>query len=120
MNLHESPQRAPLAEQLSTAYDAYLEVIHEVDARVHAALGRDAAWYIKNLCAPCMYKMQNEPRLRFSWLGTMDGNYSLKLVDTPFQAGSTRPDNRASTSFRWLTPDQVDAFKDEVAKVCPS
>jgi hypothetical protein len=50
----------------------------------------------------------------------MDGNYSLKLVDATFQAGSTRPDNRASTSFHWLTPEQVDAFKDEVAKVCHS
>ncbi|KAF7326889.1 hypothetical protein MVEN_02582800 [Mycena venus] len=78
-NVHESLRRAPLAEQLSTAYDTYLEVIREVDARVHAALGRDAAWYIKNLC-------------------------------------STRLNNRASTSFRWLTPEQVDAFKDEVAK----
>jgi hypothetical protein len=67
-----------------------------------------------------MDKTQNELRLRFSWLGTMDGNYSLKLVDTTFQAGSTHPDNCASTSFCWLMPDQVDTFKDEVAKVRPS
>ncbi|KAJ6550320.1 hypothetical protein B0H19DRAFT_1298878 [Mycena capillaripes] len=113
-NLHQCPRRAPLAEQLSTAYDAYLQIIREVEARTHAAMGRNASWYIKNLCAPCMYKTRNEPRLRFSWLGCMDGNNSLKLVDATFRAGTTRPDDRASTSFRWLTPDQVDLFKDEV------
>ncbi|KAJ7020928.1 hypothetical protein C8F04DRAFT_973468, partial [Mycena alexandri] len=114
-NLHEVSRRAPLAEQLSTAYDAYLKVIRETDARVHAALGRNAAWYIRNVCAPCMYKTVNELPLKFSWLGCMDGNNSLKLVDATFLAGNTRLNNRASTSFRWLTPAQVDAFKDEVA-----
>ncbi|KAJ7692021.1 hypothetical protein B0H14DRAFT_3531662 [Mycena olivaceomarginata] len=114
-NLHETPRRTSLAEQLSTAYDAYLEILHEVDTRTHAALGRDATWYTKNLCAPCMYTIQNEPRLRFRWLGAMDGNNSLKLIDATFRAGTTRADNRTSTSFRWLTPEQVDAFKDEVA-----
>ncbi|KAJ7040517.1 hypothetical protein C8F04DRAFT_1253819 [Mycena alexandri] len=114
-NLHDVPRRAPLAEQLSTAYDAYLEIIRDADARVHAAMGRDAAWYIHNVCAPCMYKTVNELPLKFSWLGCMDGNNSLKLVDATFLAGNTRQDNRASTSFRWLTPAQVDLFKDEVA-----
>ncbi|KAJ7192578.1 hypothetical protein GGX14DRAFT_379958 [Mycena pura] len=114
-NLHQVPRRDPLAEQLSTAYDAYLEVIREVDARVDAAMARDASWHIQNVCAPCMYKTCNEPPLRFSWLGCMDGNNSLKLVDPTFRAGTTRPDDRASTSFRWLTPEQVDVFKDEVA-----
>jgi hypothetical protein len=45
----------------------------------------------------------------------MDGNNSLKLVDATFLAGNSHPDNRASTSFRWLTAAQVDVFKDEVA-----
>ncbi|KAJ7318180.1 hypothetical protein DFH08DRAFT_714989 [Mycena albidolilacea] len=114
-NLHEVPQRASLAEQLTTAYNAYLEIIREVDARAHEAMGRDAAWYIRHVCAPCMYKTRNERALRFSWMGAMDGNNSLKLVDATFMAGHSRPDNRASTSFRWLTAAQVDVFKDEVA-----
>ncbi|KAJ7843840.1 hypothetical protein B0H13DRAFT_2239265 [Mycena leptocephala] len=113
-NLHRCPRRSPLAEQLSTAYDAYLEIMRQVDSRTHTALGRDTAWYIQNVCAPCLYKIQNEAPLRFSWLGCMDGNNSLKLVDATFRAGHLRPDNRASTSFRWLTPEQVDVFKDEV------
>ncbi|KAF7369452.1 hypothetical protein MVEN_00274600 [Mycena venus] len=114
-NLHEGPRRASLAEQISTAYDAYLQILRNVEAHTHAAMGRDAAWYIKNICAPCMYTIRNEPRLRFRWLGTMDGNNSLKLVDATFCSGTTRFDNRTSTSFRWLMPEQVDVFKDEVA-----
>ncbi|KAJ7798852.1 hypothetical protein B0H14DRAFT_3492174 [Mycena olivaceomarginata] len=114
-NLHEGPRRASLAEQLSTAYDAYLQILRNVEACAHTAMGRDATWYIKNICAPCMYTISNEPQLRFRWLGTMDGNNSLKLVDATFLSGTTRFDNRTSTSFRWVTPEEVDIFKDEVA-----
>jgi hypothetical protein len=114
-NLHHHPRRSLLAEQLTTAYDAYLEIMRQVEARAHLALGRDAAWYIQNVCAPCLYKIRNEAPLRFSWLGCMDGNNSLKLVDATFRPGTVRPDDRASTSFCWLTPEQVDVFKDEVA-----
>ncbi|KAJ7698303.1 hypothetical protein B0H17DRAFT_1196887 [Mycena rosella] len=116
-NLHKGPRQPSLAERLSTAYDAYLELVRRVDSRVHAAMGRDNAWYIQNVCAPCLYKVQNEAPLKFSWLACMDGNSSLKLVDATFRSGSVRPDNRASTSFRWLTPAQVDVFKDEVVDV---
>ncbi|KAJ7697393.1 hypothetical protein B0H17DRAFT_928404 [Mycena rosella] len=112
-NLHQGPRRPALAERLSTAYDAYLEIMRRVDARADAAMGRDNAWYIQNVCAPCLYKVNNEAPLRFSWLGCMDGNSSLKLVDATFRSGSVRPDNRSSTSFRWLSPEQVDVFKDE-------
>ncbi|KAJ7808508.1 hypothetical protein B0H14DRAFT_2380526 [Mycena olivaceomarginata] len=114
-NLHEGPRRASLAEQLSTAYNAYLQILRNVEACAHTAMGRDATWYIKNICAPCMYTISNEPQLRFRWLGTMDGNNSLKLVDATFLSGTTRFDNRTSTSFRWVTPEEVDIFKDEVA-----
>jgi hypothetical protein len=56
-------------------------------------------------------------------MGTMDGNNSLKLIDATFLSSHSRHDNWASTSFRWLTPDQVNIFKDEVTnsqKVCRS
>ncbi|KAJ6623200.1 hypothetical protein B0H10DRAFT_1786918 [Mycena sp. CBHHK59/15] len=122
-SIHNCPRRPTLAEQLSTAYDVYLEIIRRADARSHTALGRNAAWYIQNVCAPCLYKTVNEAPLKYSFLGCMDGNNSLKLVDATFRASSVRPDNRASTSFRWLSPEQVDVFKDEVnnsQKVCSS
>ncbi|KAJ7867216.1 hypothetical protein B0H14DRAFT_2347032 [Mycena olivaceomarginata] len=115
MNIHHAAHRTTLAEQLSAAYDAYLEIMRQVDSRVHVALGRDATWYSKNVCPPCMYKTENEPPLKFSLLSSMDGNNSLKLVDSAFRAGSVRPDDRRLNSFRWLTPDQVNVYKNEVA-----
>ncbi|KAJ6563493.1 hypothetical protein B0H10DRAFT_2115144 [Mycena sp. CBHHK59/15] len=67
-----------------------------------------------NVCPPCLYKVRNEPPMRHSFLATMDGNNSLKLVDPAFHAGAPRVDNRTSRHDRWLTPDEVDEFKDEV------
>jgi KDZ transposase-like protein len=54
--------------------------------------------------------------LRFSFLAAMDGNNSLKLVDSTFRSGSERTDNRQTSSKRWISPDDVDVFKDEVNK----
>ncbi|KAJ7838290.1 hypothetical protein B0H14DRAFT_2789842, partial [Mycena olivaceomarginata] len=88
--------------------------MREVDARVDAAMGRTGDWHSQNVCPPCFYKTDGEPHLKYKFLGTMDGNNSLKLVDTPFRPG-LRPDNRQSTSPRWITPEQVDVYKDEVA-----
>ncbi|KAJ7199256.1 hypothetical protein GGX14DRAFT_536557 [Mycena pura] len=120
-NLHGIPRISDLAEQLSTAYDAYLQILREVDIQVNSALNRDADWQVQNVCAPCLYKTEGEDPLKFSFLACMDGNNSLKLVDSTFRAGTARLDDRLSTSFRRLTAQQVDIFKDEVResqKVC--
>ncbi|KAJ7087535.1 hypothetical protein B0H15DRAFT_781217, partial [Mycena belliarum] len=114
--LHEVPRKAYLAEQLTSAYDAYLALLRTLDVRVRTALGRDEKWVSKNVCPPCFYKLQNEAKLKLSWLGCIDGNNSLKLVDSTFRAGNPRFDNRKSTSFRWLTPAQVDLYQDELAE----
>ncbi|KAF8169212.1 hypothetical protein K438DRAFT_1983518 [Mycena galopus ATCC 62051] len=113
-NLHQGPRLKNLAEQLSMAYDTYLEMLRQVDARVDAALKRDPKSHSDNVCAPCLYRTDNEENLKYSFLACMDGNNSLKLVDSTFRAGTVRPDDRASMSFRWLSPVYVDAFKDEV------
>lgn len=57
----------------------------------------------------------NEPSLHFSKLIAIDGNNSLRRVD-PTQTKSTLPldDSRLHTSDIWLTPPQVNQFKDEV------
>jgi hypothetical protein len=47
----------------------------------------------------------------------MDGNNSLKLVDSTYRAGTVRTDTRTTTSPRWIHPEAVDVFKDEVSKV---
>jgi hypothetical protein len=101
---------------LTTAYDAYLAIQREVEVRVQHALGRDEAWDWKHVCPPCFYKVKDEPPLKFSYLGSLNGNNSLKLVDSTFRAGHPRFDNWKSTSFRWLTPVQVDKYQDEVKR----
>ncbi|KAJ7027667.1 hypothetical protein C8F04DRAFT_1266771 [Mycena alexandri] len=113
-NLHEGPRKSALHDQLGIAYDAYLAILRAADVRVQKALGRSETWYMDNVCPPCLYKVENEPPLRFSWLGAMDGNNSLKLVDPAFHSGAPRLDNRTSALDRWLSPQEVDEFKDEV------
>lgn len=52
-------------------------------------------------------------------LVTMDGNQSLKLVDDSFRAGTPLRDDRLGRSEYWLTPTEVDRWKDEVTRsVC--
>ena len=70
------------------------------------------------MCPPCLYKVEGEPSLKFNLLAAMDGNNSLKLVDSTFCAGSVHTDSRSSTSWCWMSPEEVDRFKDEVKKVC--
>ncbi|KAJ7735456.1 hypothetical protein B0H16DRAFT_1327062 [Mycena metata] len=114
-HLHGVPRKSALHDQLVVAYDAYLAVLRDADARCQTALGRTGTWYMDNVCPPCFYKVNGEPHLRFSWLGAMDGNNSLKLVDPTFHAGVTRTDNRTSAHDRWVSPEEVDEFKDEVS-----
>lgn len=54
--------------------------------------------------------------MQFSMLIAMDGNNSLKLVDSTFKAGSERGDDRSLASFRWLSAEDVDIYKDEVKR----
>ncbi|KAJ7850898.1 hypothetical protein B0H14DRAFT_2159964, partial [Mycena olivaceomarginata] len=76
-----------LQKQLSTAYDTYLVILRATDRRVQEALGWDENWKAKNVCPPCFYKLAREPPLLLSWLGCIDGNNSLKLVDSTFRPG---------------------------------
>jgi hypothetical protein len=54
--------------------------------------------------------------MKFSMLVSMDGNNSLKLVDSTFKAGASRTDDRTIPSFRWISAEDVDIFKDEVKR----
>ncbi|KAF8874764.1 hypothetical protein BD779DRAFT_1613541 [Infundibulicybe gibba] len=111
-HLHHNPFRAHLVEQFRMAFDAYQEILHRVDTRVDDALERDHSWRNSNVCPPCLYKVQDEPPLRFSLLAAMDGNNSLKLVDSTFRPGKQRHDNRTQRHSFWITPEEVDTFKD--------
>ncbi|KAJ6530439.1 hypothetical protein DFH09DRAFT_934270, partial [Mycena vulgaris] len=119
LNFLSVPCTKYLRDQLSNAYDTYLAILRGVEDRVQKLLGHADDWYMKNVCPPCLYKVAGEPRLKYSMFAAMDRNNSLKLVDAMFNAGTPRSDDRKSTLFRWLTPQQVDAFKDEVANSTP-
>ncbi|RPD52686.1 hypothetical protein L226DRAFT_576759 [Lentinus tigrinus ALCF2SS1-7] len=88
-HLHRVPYWKGLVEQFSHTYDVYLELLRRIDMRVRAALKQDTpGWRMHNACAPCLYTLDNEPRLKHSLLVTMDGNQSLKLVDSIFRSGT--------------------------------
>ncbi len=73
-------------------------------------------WRMRNACAACLYTLENEPQLKHSLLATMDGNQSLKLVDSAFRAGTPLLDSRHARTDFWITPTEVDHFKDEVGQ----
>ena len=64
-----------------------------------------------------MYKIENELPLRFSIFLAGDGNQSLRLIDLAFLAGELRPNDCVLCSGRYLWPEEVDVFKDEVQNV---
>lgn len=109
------PYARTLATQFSIAFDTYLDILHLVDARINTALSRtEPDWRLKNACAPCLHKLENEPPLKFSLLCSMDGNSSLKLVDQVIRSGEALHDNRQPRTDMWLSPEYVNLFKDEV------
>ena len=93
------PHAPYLADQLSNAYDCYLVILCEVDRRIAIELGcEDPKWGQQNVCAPCLYKTEDEPKLKFEFLSAMDSDNSLKLVDSTYRAGTVRTDTRTMTS----------------------
>ncbi|PPQ92080.1 hypothetical protein CVT25_008388, partial [Psilocybe cyanescens] len=108
-HIHYQPRHPHLADQLSSAYDAFLEINRTLHWRTQDALKRGHNWEQLNVCVPCLYKTKDEPPLKFSFLAAMDANNSLKLVDR-----KVRHDNRTTDSLRWITPEDIDVFKDEV------
>jgi hypothetical protein len=61
-----------------------------------------------------MYELNDEEPLAHHILATMDGNNSLKLVDDSFRRGTHQADTRTGRSQKWLSPEYVNLFKDEV------
>ncbi|KAI0083017.1 hypothetical protein BDY19DRAFT_981236 [Irpex rosettiformis] len=97
-------------EQLSIAFDAYLDILRRVKQDVDHALGRDTPdWRIKNACPCCNYKLKDEPPLTPSRLLAMDGNNSAKRV-----ASAGLVDFGQFDSDYFLSREEVDRFKDEV------
>ncbi|CDO77993.1 hypothetical protein BN946_scf184711.g3 [Trametes cinnabarina] len=115
--IHETLFRRSFSEEFGIAYDVYLDILHSVDTRVNAALARDSPdWRLRNACAPCMYMLEDEDNLPYSFLVAMDGNTSLKLVDDTFRRGEARPDGRTFRTDLFIPAEEVDKYKDEVAQ----
>ena len=103
-----------LSRQFSTAFDAYLSILNEVDRRVNECLGHVGPdWRMRNVCPPCFYRLEDEPPLKFLFLCTMDGNSSLKHVADDHRFGVIQRDERSCGHDMVLPASEVDHFKDE-------
>jgi hypothetical protein len=129
-DLHGLEFKPYSAQQFTTCFDVYLEILKNVDDRVNELLGRGAPdWRLKNCCPACTYKLEGEEKLIFEMLVTGDGNDSLKRVlmkekgefddnGAPRRGGSERPDPRAAHAGGdyFLTREKVDLWSKEVLK----
>lgn len=98
--------------QFSDAYDVYLEILHQVDSIIKAALKRDTPdWRLLNSCPCCCYKLDDEDDMTFEWLATIDGNNSLKRWSSSIYGTSPRDDSRTRRSDYWLQRAKVDQFQ---------
>jgi hypothetical protein len=93
-------------------FDAYLQILREVDEKARAALFHDSRQL--NECPACFYQLEDEPKLEFSFLCSIDGNNSLRRMSGTMRNTMTRIDSRVIKSDRFITPEEVDRFKDEV------
>ena len=107
-----------LQKQLAIAFDSYLEICRRVDKKLNNRLGYDTpnARLIQQ-CPPCFFKLEGEQDLDFSVMVSMDGNNSLKRIGASIRGNQELSDSRTIDSDRWITADEVDRFKDEVAEV---
>ncbi|OBZ70738.1 hypothetical protein A0H81_09523 [Grifola frondosa] len=113
--LHSVPYQRVLVDQLSIAFDIYLDILHSIDKHVATVLHCDTPnWHMCNVCAPCLHALEGEPPLTFAFLATMDGNSSLKLIDDTFHGGTSRHDNRLGRLDLWMLSADVDHFKHKV------
>ncbi|KAK7030347.1 hypothetical protein VNI00_014204 [Paramarasmius palmivorus] len=113
--IHGLPRHDHLEDQRRSAYDAYLTIIRALDNRMMDALNRnDSLSFTTHTCPPCNYELSGETPLEPRILISIDGNNSAKLVDSEVRAGVERIDKRYLPHFRWLEPEEVDRFANEV------
>ncbi|KAF7979794.1 hypothetical protein HWV62_40842 [Athelia sp. TMB] len=104
----------------SIAYDLYLAIRANAQARVNSALGRsDPNWNIKNVCPPCMYRVEGEQNMKFSMLWAEDGNDSLKRFERralPEEGGPLLGPLIESIDTRVIFPGNMYISRTEVDK----
>ena len=99
------------------AFNVYLELHRRVRLHISTSLQCDLNCRQQNICPPCFYKITDETSLRFPALLAMDSNNSLKLVDSLFRWGDQHLDSRTIQSEKWVTPEEVNIFKDEISNI---
>ncbi|KZP16157.1 hypothetical protein FIBSPDRAFT_749122 [Athelia psychrophila] len=117
-DLHGTPFKRYLATQFSIAHDLHLTIRANIDKTVQVALGRDTPhWRLRHACPACMYKLQDEKKLLFELLFTMDGNDSLKRIVKYELGADGEPlrtceglDSRKVTDDLFLARDEVDKW----------
>lgn len=125
-DIHGVAPRPYLGVQFSVAFDVYLAIRAQVDARVQAALGRDTPdWRIKNACPACLYKLEGEAPLKYPLMATFDGNNSLSRFErrermdwggsskTAPGASKERQDHRVAPGDYYLPREDVDRWAKE-------
>lgn len=111
---YQVPYRSYLRNQLVTSFDAYLDICRRVDQQLNEALGYDSSGRLSRACPACFKRVPGEPELDFSVLVSIDGNNSLKRIGTKIRGSEELQDLRSIKSERWLAPEEVDVFKNEV------
>ena len=112
------PYKNYLQKQLMIAFDSYLEICRQVDKKLNDRLGHDTPRArLNQQCPPCFFRVQGEQDLEFSVMVSMDGNNSLKHIAASIRVNQDLSDSRTIDSDRWITADEVNRFKDEVAQV---
>jgi hypothetical protein len=98
-------------------YDVYLDIQRHVNLQIWAALCYDTPNYqLLNACPPCFYRLEDEPKLKYSFFCSVDGNNSLKQMGAEMHNTTTCLDSHSILSDHWLTPQEVNLFADEVEK----
>ena len=138
-NLHSIPFKSHISRQFSISYDLYLSIRNLADELTQKALGRDSEdWRLRHVCPPCTYVLEDEEKLKFSMLYTIDGNDSLKRIERREAApitidddastlrepvlgdSSESKDAREAGKGVYLTNEQVNQWSKEIlAQLCP-
>jgi hypothetical protein len=129
-DLHCSPFKPYLSRQFSISFDLYLSIRRYVDEMVQRTLKRDTPdWRLRHVCPPCTYILEDEPKLQFNMLYTVDGNDSLKRIirrettgitdssttTVPILGNSSESaDTRRAGNGLYLTNEQVDQWSTEM------
>ncbi|TFK59525.1 hypothetical protein BDN72DRAFT_944548, partial [Pluteus cervinus] len=108
-SLHNLTYTKTLRTHFSNTFDAYLEILRNIQQLVDDALGRNKTWRAKNGCPACSFKLPNEPKLEPARLHAMDGNNSLKHFH-----GKAYRDDREFSSNYFIQTETVDLYKDVI------